>query len=278
MQNDSGKALTIFLILIAVIFISLTAISVFLLVKQVQLRERAEEQSIQLQGSESTLRGELQEIKKQNEILDFKVKEAEEKIESLLEELDLAQGVRDEVGKENRDLKESLDTVKKTNEEIKAQLAQKEQDAERRVNDLQSQLNEAIERNKILEERQQSLEQEYQQLKEKLTSLQAPQVSAESVGDAVDGQGVDLAPIVVSAADAGQGQVISVDQEAEFVIVNLGERHGAAVDKVLSIYTNDQYVGDVKITRVLPEMSAADFIPPLTSQNVSEGNLVKFKE
>lgn len=273
MSNNSGKALTIFLVLIAVILISLTAISVFLLIKQVQLRESAEYHLAQIKTSESALRVEFDEVKKQKEILEQKTQEAESKIESLLEELDLAEGVRDEVKKENRELKDSLEALTKTNKEIDAKLTEKEQEVEMRVGELQEQLNVALERNKTLEEKRHDLEREYETLKAKLSDYGAA-ASGEVEGD--EGN-VNLEKIVVSSEGLDQGNVVSVDQEAEFVIVNLGERHGIIVDSELSIYDGEKYLGDIIVTKVLPEMAAADFISPLTSRDVSEGNLVKIK-
>ncbi|HSV44069.1 MAG TPA: hypothetical protein VLJ10_05890 [Candidatus Bathyarchaeia archaeon] len=293
MRNESGKALTIFLVLIAIILVSLTAISVFLLVKQVELRKSTEVSLEQVRTSESSLRGELEEIKKQKEILENKGKESEAKIESLIEELDLAQGVREEVKKENRELKDSLDALKKTNDEVQAKLAQTEKQAEQQVQDLQNQLNVALERNKELEAKRQELENEYQVLKEQLMSYEAagsletdllftdPEagVPVEVVpGDGATLQDVQLDPIVVSLVSAQEGHVVSIDTEAEFAIVNLGERQGILVDAVLGVYRDNQYLGDIKVSRVLPEVSAVDFVPPLTSQQIAEGDLVKLKE
>ena len=276
MRNDSGKALTIFLILIGIILISLTAISVFLLVKQVQLRENAEYALAQVQTTENALRAELAEVKKQREILENRAKEAEAKIENLLEELDFAEGIRDEVKRENRELKESLDVLKKTNNEMRTELNQKEQDAERRVTEIQEQLNISIERNKTLEEKRQELEKEFQDLKKKLQQLESRKMSDSQEG--ISSSNVDLERIVVSNAEPGKGQIISVDQEAAFVIINLGERQGVNIGTLLSVFKENAYLGDVKVTRVLPEMSAADFISPLTSQQVGEGNPVSIKK
>ncbi|MEW5895463.1 MAG: hypothetical protein AB1650_06880 [Candidatus Omnitrophota bacterium] len=278
MGKNSGKAVTIFLVLIAIILVSLTAISVFLLIKQVQLRENAEHSLSQLQTAENALRAELAEVKKQKEILENKSKEAEAKIENLLEELDLAEGIRDEVKKENRELKDSMELLTQENNEMKASMSEKEQETERRVSELQEQLNVSLERNKSLEEKRQELEKEFQQLKEKLQSLESAETPVPEAATEDLAANVDLEKIVVSAGDGSEGQVISVDQEAAFVIINLGERHGINVGTELSIFKGDSYLGDVKVTRVLPEMSAADFISPLTSQDVGEGNLVKIKQ
>jgi len=275
MQKESGKALAIFLVLIAVILVSLTAISVFLLVKQVQLRESAEYNAAQLEASESVMRATLQEVQKQKDILEQRAKEAESKIESLLEELDLAESVREEVKKENREMKTSLEALKKENEDVQAKLAKQEADAGKRVTELQDQLNVALERNKTLEEKRQELEQEFDQLKQRLAAVQGAGAVVFDDETALAGGDVDLDTIIVSTADAGNGHVVSVDHEAEFVIVNLGENNGVLVDSLLSVSRGEDQIGEIKVTRVLPEMSAADLIPPLTSQDIAEGDTVK---
>lgn len=284
MGKDSGKALTIFLILIAVILVSLTAISVFLLVKQVQLREGAEYSLAQLKTAESTLRAELEQIKQDRDLLQQKSQESEAKIESLLEELDLVEGVRDEVKKENRELKDSMEQLKVKNKEISQKLASQEEDTAARISDLQQQLDDARQMNAELEQQRQSLEEEYNALKAKISDQEAAALDALGIQDSASASAdspadVDLNEIVVSHADAqNSGEVVSVDHEAEFVIISLGQRQGVAVDSTLAVYNQNRYLGDVVITKVLPEMSAADFVPPLTSRDISEGDLAKIKE
>ena len=280
MRKDSGKALTIFLILIAVILISLTAISVFLLIKQVQLRESAESHLAQLKTSESALRSEFEQVKKEKELLEQKSKEAEAKIENLLEEIDLVEGVRDEVRNENRELKDALEQLEIKNKEMSGQIEAQEKEVEAQVSGLQEQLDAAVERNKNLEEKRKKLEEEYNTLKMQLSDYEGSAAGAgsETVDSQADKQvNVDLKEIVVSSQEDGQGQIVSVDHEAEFVIVNMGERHGISIDSLLGVYDGETYLGDIIITKVLPEMSAADFVSPLTSRDVSEGILVKVK-
>ncbi len=68
-----------------------------------------------------------------------------------------------------------------------------------------------------------------------------------------------------------------VDGETEFVIVNLGANHGIKEDQILSISRGKDLLGDIKVTRVQPEMSAADFIPPLTGRQVRKDDSVVIK-
>ena len=88
---------------------------------------------------------------------------------------------------------------------------------------------------------------------------------------------VELDKIVVNPQDGTKGHVLSVDTDAEFVIFNLGLNQGVKPDDVLSLYRGDEYLGDIKATRVQDEMSAADIIPPLSSKEVRKNDTVVLK-
>jgi hypothetical protein len=62
------------------------------------------------------------------------------------------------------------------------------------------------------------------------------------------------------------------------VIVSLGEKDGIVKGALLSIFRGESYLGDVKVSRVLAEMSAADFVPPFKSQNVKKDDQVVIKK
>ena len=64
---------------------------------------------------------------------------------------------------------------------------------------------------------------------------------------------------------------------AEFIVFNLGLKQGVKSDDLLSVYRGDEYLGDVKATRVQDEMSAADIIPPLSPQEVRKNDTVVLK-
>src|SRR3989338_7060905 len=101
-----------------------------------------------------------------------------------------------------------------------------------------------------------------------------PSVSsiAPSVDDNKDA--VNLDKIVVIPQGSPEGRVLTVDNSTEFIIVNLGEKDGVKSGNILSIYRGKDYLGDVKVTSVQPEMSAADIIPPFTSQQVRKNDQV----
>ena len=85
---------------------------------------------------------------------------------------------------------------------------------------------------------------------------------------------VDLEKIVVAPRGSPEGRILSVDTDTEFVIVNLGAKDGVKLGDMLSVYRGKEFLGDIKVTRVQPEMSAADLIPPFSSRKVRKNDQV----
>ena len=83
--------------------------------------------------------------------------------------------------------------------------------------------------------------------------------------------------IPISSGRIPEGRILTVDIETEFVVVNLGKKDGIVEDMFMSVYRGPHYLGDIKVTRVQPEMSAADIIPPFSSQMVRKNDQVVAK-
>jgi len=268
-MNNSGKTLTIFLIVIALLLVSLTAIAVFFFLKEVDLRKAAEYNLEQLRIIESKLQVDLKEAKKQVFLLEEKAKEADAKIESLLEEVELEQGLREEIKKESKVLQDALEEAHTANQQIREEQDAKLADAEEKIVALQDKLNAAIKEKDAIDGARQDLQEQINDI----------EPSDEGVPEDLGaGQEVDLDKIVVNPADEGAGEVISVDTETEFLIVSLGEKDGIKKGAVLSLSRKGKYLGDIQVSRVLPEMAAADFVSPLSSDKVKKGDQVIVKE
>ncbi len=283
--NSSGKVLTIFLVVIIILSISLAAISIFFFQKEIERRKGLEGVLAQVKTDRSKLEAELQDAIKQGFLLQEKNKEADEKINGLLDELELAEGIREELKLENGSLKEQLEEKDKIAKDLQEKTANAAE-AEKNVVELNQRLQAEADAKKSLEEKIKSMEQRNKELEETVNRLkqqeqqQQQKSAAPAAGQpaASKQEEVELEKIVIAPAKVSEGRVLTIDTETEFAIVNLGENHGMTADKILSIYRGDKYIGDVKVTRVQPEMSAADFIPPLTAQRVRKDDRVVIKQ
>jgi septal ring factor EnvC (AmiA/AmiB activator) len=96
-------------------------------------------------------------------------------------------------------------------------------------------------------------------------------------------QEVMLPPIIVNGSSseakvdqAGvkvSGEIVSVNQENNFVIVSLGEKSGIGIGDRLSVYRGDAYVGEIEIIQVRTDISAADI--KKQSMPLQPGDIIK---
>lgn len=269
--GQSGKALTFILIVFVVLLISVTGISLFFFLKEIDARQAAEAQVDQLKSVEAKLNMDLKTAQEQITLLDEKKREAEEKIESLLQEVDLQKTAKEEVQKQNLALQDNLQKETQAKEEIRSRLSQDLQAAQDKYNSVKTDLDKALARAKELEQAKSQIQAQG------MPDSDSPIVVLPTRETTSEG-GIQLDKIVVNPNPNSKGRVISVDSDTDFVIVSLGEKDGIVKGALLSIFRGESYLGDVKVSRVLAEMSAADFVPPFKSQNVKKDDQVVVKK
>ena len=109
MGNDKrGKTLTIFVVLIMILLACSTSIGFFLYHREVQLYKQDEIDLETSHAAELKLQADLKETKHQLTVALDKGKEADDKINNLMDEMELNEGLRKELKTENASLKESI--------------------------------------------------------------------------------------------------------------------------------------------------------------------------
>jgi hypothetical protein len=207
------------------------------------------------------LQAQLKDIQAQLALAQDKYKEADQKINNLLDAQDLNEGLRTALKKENIKLKEQMADIEKSKQKIKADF----DDSVTKLSQYQKLLKVSQDKNKELETPVAGLADEKQI---------APEVVLPGHGGK---DKVELDKIVVNPQNGTKGHILSFDTDADFVIFNLGLKQGVKPDDVLSVYRENEYLGDVKATHVLDEMSAADSIPPFSIKEVRKNDTVVLK-
>ncbi len=70
-----------------------------------------------------------------------------------------------------------------------------------------------------------------------------------------------------------EGQVLVVNTEFQFVVVNLGQKDGLKMDQQLQVYNGTMPIGKVQVERIYDTMSSAVIMPG--SKPIKEGYIVK---
>ena len=113
------------------------------------------------------------------------------------------------------------------------------------------------------------------QIIEVKNDLKAARTDAKEVSTK-DSKVVQLQPIVVKAAEetpkkpaAAAGQVLAINEENNFVIIDLGEDSGVKVGQTFNVYRNNQQIATLEVIQTRKEISAADI------KNLSSGSKIK---
>jgi hypothetical protein len=270
MLNKAGKTLSIFIVLTYILLISSTSIGFYLYRLEQRLHKSTEAELGVSRADGLKLQAQLKDVQGQLALAQDKNKEADQKINSLLDEQDLNEGLRNALKKENAVLKEQMVNIDKSKQKIKADL----DDSVVKLSQYQGLLKVAQDKSKELEARLEGLLQTNKGNETKIKELQA---DMKAYDQRPPEKQIALDKIVVNSQDGTKGGILSVDTDAEFVIFNLGLKQGVKPDDVLSVYREGKYLGDIKATRVQDEMSAADIIPPLSSSEIRKNDTVILK-
>jgi hypothetical protein len=72
-----------------------------------------------------------------------------------------------------------------------------------------------------------------------------------------------------------EGQVLVVNKEFAFVVVNIGEKDGIKNSQILTVFRGTQPLGKVQVERIYDTMSSAVILPDQTMKDIQEGDIVK---
>lgn len=290
-MNNAGKTITIFLGLIVVLLVSTASISIFLLNKETEKRKAVDAALNDAQGSISRLQGDLKVAQNKAFVLEEKNKEADTRINSLEEELDVEKGLKEAMKTENAKLKQDLDTVLLEKDALQADKDKLAADFQEKEKVSQQELQTRDSRVKELETKVADVEKQLTEANAAIEKTKQDQAAAEAAAAAAataakpaegseaavedsSTKEVELDKIIVSKSDSSKGRILSVDKETEFVIFDMGSKSGVKQGDVLSVMRGDDYLGDIKVSRVQEEMSAADLIPPFSSRMVRKNDNV----
>ena len=178
----------------------------------------------------------------------------------------------DQVKKEAESLAAQIEQEKKLKDNALAQLNYKIQEIEAVKKSLEAQRQETV----TLKE---SLGKENDTLKAQLNELKTAKESLEKkLKDTISRKGIKLEKIVVkpeSGEVVPEGQVLVVNKEFDFVVINLGESDGLKVGTKLQVYKDDLMLGMIEVEKIYGNMAAATMLPDMQKDKIKEGCTVK---
>lgn len=253
-MSRSGKTLTIFLVVFFLLLISLTVIVTFFFVKEREMRQTTEQKLTVSEEGRAKIDQEYKSAQNEIAVLNSRLLEQDNKISGLMDELELEKGLKEELKKENANLKTQMDSI----------------DAE--LKKFQDDVIAIQERNTLLESELTSAKDLRDQVAAKLQEAEAKIKDLE--GKVSTSTAVDLEKIVVTPEETlgqiknSEGQVLKVNPENNFVIIDLGSSSGISENTIVQFYRGQSLLGEGKVTRAQSIMSAVDVLSPLSADSL----------
>jgi len=267
-RNDrAGKSLTPLLGIVAVLAMGIAAAAIVL---QMQEREKrlAKERELQLSLAENeSLKSQVDDLQ-----------QAKGKVEG-----DLAR-LRQDMDRSRQELTQAVEqqqTLTRSIEEREQQMGQLKQSLEQAQQQAQAATSQvaALEQERsTLKDQLAQLEDSKSQLETRLNDMAQPAVELGKV--VVNGDQAAAAPSPVLPAPSTKavtldGQVVVVNREYDFIVMNLGRNHGLSVGQEFQIVRDNQVLGHVKVEKVYDELSAAAILPDSQKSSIREGDAVR---
>lgn len=180
------------------------------------------------------------------------------------------------------DLEKKVDQMKKDAEALAAQVEEEKKLKEFALAQVEQQIQELNSAKQSLESERKEKTTLKDQYKKEMDNLNAQLQEAKTAKESIEKKfkqtlarkGIKLEKIVVRPETGelvSEGQVLVVNREFDFVVINLGENDGLKVGSKLQVSKDDQPIGTVEVEKIYGNMSAATIMPDTKKDQLKEG-------
>ena len=273
-MEQKGKTWIIILVILLILSLAGAAVVGFYSFQKERLRTIQLDTELEnLKVKERIGENKLAELVKRKDELNVKLEAEQTKIKELDAKLDNTEGEKNQLNSQIQILQSQLNNQEKIRNEWRAQQIQ----AKAKIDELQALLKESKDElsalSKELEAKKEValgkiIVEQKETGREILSGKQvtAEEPSVEDVASMELSQPQDIAKI--------EGEVLVINRDYDFAVINLGSQDGIDVNDVFSVYHNDNYIGDIQVDKAQEIMSACAFISEGVKDKIREGDKV----
>ena len=267
-RDSAGKMLVPLLGVLTVLAIRVAGVAIVLRMDEQQKRIAKEQELEQVLREKDELQSQFQELQQTKSRVEGELSRARQDLAQSQEQLQQAVEAQTRLSKSVEDrereitrLSDELTGVRDQSRQIGTQLGQIQ-------NERQTLRQQIVE----LERTRQDLETKVLELSNARPTVELEKVYVTNEPAAqVQPAGTSLVP----GSRASNGQIIVVNREYDFIVMNLGRTHGLAIGQEFHIVRDNQVLGRVKVEKVYDELSAAAILPESQKDRIREGDHVR---
>lgn len=264
-MNQRGKITVMVLGLVAGLSVVVAGTGIMLQMRERDLRMAKERELLLVKSQNQDLEQQLREAKQARGEVEEQLSRVRLDFEKMAKQVDEERQAKATLAKSVDERQREIDRLGKDLEQVRSERAtMAEQLAQVKTQQDAAQ--------KQLEELQQAKTQLETKVLE-LSNASTPTVELDKV--VVSGAPPQPGLQQAQPASAVQGQVLVINREYDFVVVNLGKNQGLGVGQELQIIRGQDVLGRAKIEKLYDELSAAAILPGAKKDMIREGDVVR---
>lgn len=264
---QAGKMIVSLLGLLTALSMAVAGAAIWLQLQEREKRQAKERELLLTLAERDELKGQLDQVQQAKS-------RTEEELARVRKELAGTQDLLSEATAAQETLSRAVEDRQKEIDRLSKDLTQSRSERET----LASQLKDLTSERDEMQGKLADLEKAKGELESKVTELsQQPTVELEKVvvGSSQGGGGTAASPASVGATAVTDGQVVVVNREYDFIVMNLGKKQGLSVGQEFQVVRGTEVLGKVKVEKIYDELSAAAILPESRKDSIREGDTVK---
>ncbi len=283
-SRQSGKMLVALLGVLAVLAMGVAA---FAIVLQTQERDKrqAKERELELATAENgELKAQFEELQQAKTHIDEELTRTRKELSQLQQEIAKSVETQQTLSRSVEDREKEIGRLTKDLEQVRNDAKQNTS----QFSDLQKERDVMRKQLADLEKAKSDLEAKVMELSGRPTVELDKVVVGDTPRGAVSGgaaarpvSATATAAVIPSSASLGaaggssDGQVVVINREYDFIVMNLGKNHGLSVGQEFQIVRGNAILGKVRVEKVYDELSAAAILPNSQKDSIREGDAVR---
>lgn len=266
-MGGKGRAVVILLGLLTVLSLAGAGVGFWLQRQEHELRLAKEQELLRAKKENDRLKDQISEVTKAKELVEVDLASAKTELIQATQQLEEEHAAKEQLAKSVADRQDEVSRLGKDLEQLRSERTE-----------LTERLTKLTTQQKTLETKVGELESAKSDLEAKVLELssQPSQPTVELDKVVVNEGGESSTATSAKASDASaKGQVVVVNREYDFVVMNLGKKQGVEIGQEFQIERDHQVLGRVKVEKLYDELSAAAILPDSKKDAIHEGDLVK---
>ena len=266
-----GRAVVPLLGALTALALVVAGVAITLQMKERTARLAKEREVVLLKAENQELQGKVDELKTAKQQAEEKFTHAKDDLEQVTQQLAQERQEREGLTKAVDDRQHEIDRLSKDMEQLRTDRTS-----------LNDQLAKVKSQQQSIQQQLSDVQQEKAQLEAKAAeqqTAQQPSVNLDTV--VVSGTTGAVSP-AAGVSDTGfkatptsgrvQGQVVVVNRDYDFVVMNLGRNQGVEIGQEYQITRGQDVLGRVKVEKVYDELAAATILPESKKDTIREGD------